>query len=1293
MDLFDQKNTEELSNTIQQLDEQIGQRQTQVSALNDELNGLSKTIEELKRNYLAKAEELKQKQDSFLLNLGKKRDEIARKLKQLEKDQQELDRQRSANEEEINEKIDGLKKRKTQLVSEREELEEADYLQRKENIEKRLSDLREERKQAGIDYSNRTRELRDKFDELLKQRNDSLEELKRRKEEYIVEGRNRIEDLSKQIEQTRLGHENAMKDLGELQLQKLNALKEEEDARIAEKKEELDAYEIQYNLLSGQKQKRITELDDLKNRQQEELQSLENRLEEEKTALQKEIDQLNLRLEEKTSLYHQEKEDLDSRYASIMNDLEDLRKTLEEKKAKRSAEIREELSHHSEQQRQIYESYLSDLDQDFLEEKNQRDEVLNLLNTDLAQEEKQLQERNIHIQERLDQRTAEYDNEVQTVDDQIEIIRQELSSLQSKQEETENGYIAQIESLKAQNEAAFSDKKADYEQELELVRNDYRQRYDSIESDIGQLKDGISDLGRQIEQILNDSDQYSNDHQIRLNELQQEQESYRQDTEDRKEKMNGEIASLESRLEEENRSFAQRCADAEQARIDLEQAHEADLRSLEEEHDAQLIELKQKHEEDLSRALQDHQQKMKELQDSYQSQMEETRENYRSRQNTYDEEAAAIEQKLEEIHQASRSRIAQLKDEGTQLQESIGELKIKMEEEETSHVKQIEELDRYRQDTLAQMEKQKEEELLAIEEKYETIPMRELESIREEYEQKQEECLQIRTEADQRRDELDQQETALRQQLEQERQLADHELSLKTSDLEEVRAQTAKKQQELEDESLRLKEELERFRSELEQSLLQIGEQRKKEYEELHSRLDQEYAQTMERYQGLEADAEERNAQELHLHEEDMKARTSALEALIEEIALRKQKVETECQQRTEAAREETAVMQRQLNELLVADERKRDQLSAELEHRKDVVSAEIERIKEAYRQIRSEKTGAYDRYLAQVREQCSEIRKEIASLEEKKQKDLVELSDYEQRKRRAMEEARVQTSQSLDDITMQIENISQQIRQTNEDHEQRMNYIRTQIAATMSEYDGLIKTKPEVIAAAENSEEFDLSRLTQQMKEKTDELERMHESVMLELGRKRDEILDQAAREINELEAGKELRLKDLEDQISGVSLAYDALNRDEKLRKDLLSEQIAKANEEQKLFLDNMHKEELTAIEDFENEKFRLDQFHAQSLKESTEQFHRLSEDLRTSFEQLMNERGVLIKDLDKIVERYKDLDDEIAGRELQLKYECNSRLLDARKLFEDDRNRQIRKLNELDVLHDVTEDLFKI
>ena len=196
----------------------------------------------------------------------------------------------------------------------------------------------------------------------------------------------------------------------------------------------------------------------------------------------------------------------------------------------------------------------------------------------------------------------------------------------------------------------------------------------------------------------------------------------------------------------------------------------------------------------------------------------------------------------------------------------------------------------------------------------------------------------------------------------------------------------------------------------------------------------------------------------------------------------------------------------------------------------------------------------------------------------------------------------------------------------TNESHDQRISYLKTEIASTMSEYDTLLRSKPEVLSAAENDEAFDLTARTQQMKDKMNELEQLHGSVMLELGKKRDEILNAVAAQIDALEAGKADSLRKYEDEISGISLAYDALCRDEKARQDVLSQEIAKASEEQRLFLENMHNEELSAIEDFESEKRHLDEIHQESLKSSSEQFAAISEELKRSFGKLVSERDGL-------------------------------------------------------------------
>ena len=53
--------------------------------------------------------------------------------------------------------------------------------------------------------------------------------------------------------------------------------------------------------------------------------------------------------------------------------------------------------------------------------------------------------------------------------------------------------------------------------------------------------------------------------------------------------------------------------------------------------------------------------------------------------------------------------------------------------------------------------------------------------------------------------------------------------------------------------------------------------------------------------------------------------------------------------------------------------------------------------------------------------------------------------------------------------------------------------------------------------------------------------------------------------------------------------------------------------------------------------------------------------------------------------IVREYKRIDDEIAKKQLQLRYECNAKLLEVRKLLEEEQSRRKEKLNILDILND--------
>ena len=229
-------------------------------------------------------------------------------------------------------------------------------------------------------------------------------------------------------------------------------------------------------------------------------------------------------------------------------------------------------------------------------------------------------------------------------------------------------------------------------------------------------------------------------------------------------------------------------------------------------------------------------------------------------------------------------------------------------------------------------------------------------------------------------------------------------------------------------------------------------------------------------------------------------------------------------------------------------------------------------------------------------------------------------------------------------------------------------------------------------MADIENESEADLTMRTQQFKEKMDSLDRMHNEILDELAAKRDEAIDGIQKQIEELEADKPNRLKEYEDQLESISDAYEAMIKDEKAKQIAFAEQIKKAKREQDLFVENMRNEELESIDDFRNEKDRLEEIHRQNLDESFSEFNNISENIRQEFEKLVSEKKALDADIADLVNKYKQVDDEVAQEELELKYEANARLLDVSTIFEEEQTIKKEKLSILDILNDADVDIFK-
>ena len=206
------------------------------------------------------------------------------------------------------------------------------------------------------------------------------------------------------------------------------------------------------------------------------------------------------------------------------------------------------------------------------------------------------------------------------------------------------------------------------------------------------------------------------------------------------------------------------------------------------------------------------------------------------------------------------------------------------------------------------------------------------------------------------------------------------------------------------------------------------------------------------------------------------------------------------------------------------------------------------------------------------------------------------------------------------------------------------------------------------------------------------DSLDRMHNQILAELADKRDEAIANIQKQIEELEADKPNRLKDYEEQLESISDAYEAMIKDEKAKQLAFSEQIKKAKHEQDVFIENIRNEELESIDDYRKQKDELEAIHRKNLDESSSEFNEISENIRQEFESLVKEKKSIDAELADLVNKYKQVDDEVAQEELELKYEANTRLLAVRKIFEEEQNQKKQKLSILDILNDDDVDIFK-
>jgi len=343
---------------------------------------------------------------------------------------------------------------------------------------------------------------------------------------------------------------------------------------------------------------------------------------------------------------------------------------------------------------------------------------------------------------------------------------------------------------------------------------------------------------------------------------------------------------------------------------------------------------------------------------------------------------------------------------------------------------------------------------------------------------------------------------------------------------------------------------------------------------------------------------------------------------------------------------------------------------------------AYLDKVKEGYQKAIDDKNAAYKKYLDEVKARCNTLNEEIINLEKQKVEESTKLETYEKEKNESFDKLERDALSYVEGVRDTLRQINEQKIQITKIHDERIVSIKTLIANIMYEYDYLLESKPHLIEDA-NSEKVDLTGKAKKFAESIKTLEKAHYEIMAELENKRQETIENIKKEIMNLEKGKSAKLKTYSDQITDISLAYDALLRDEKAKQANLSSQIVEQGKQKNEILINAKNQLILTEEEYEQGKQALATRYQQSMKESTEDFTKSSNELKEEFTSLASKHRSITKDLSELTKRFTTLDNEINRAKNELQNKCNDQLQNVGEKINEVQKANKKKLDSIDML----------
>ena len=243
-----------------------------------------------------------------------------------------------------------------------------------------------------------------------------------------------------------------------------------------------------------------------------------------------------------------------------------------------------------------------------------------------------------------------------------------------------------------------------------------------------------------------------------------------------------------------------------------------------------------------------HKNNLEKIKDDYEKSVDQINESYRLKKEEYNNIKGNFKPEIKAIREESEEKLGALSKQQRDLTKSIDSLKEAMKDEQDKYNAEVSAMSKETENVLATMEKEHNERIDALVYEHETVPSKELNSVKGEFEIKRKEYDNRIQEIGENKKKLDEEEKAINDDYNAKKSQADTELALKNDEFVKTKYDLEKQTKEFSQTLANRKKELNSFREDISTLEQQYRNKKEIEFVDAQRELEEKYKDQIESF-------------------------------------------------------------------------------------------------------------------------------------------------------------------------------------------------------------------------------------------------------------------------------------------------------------------------------------------------------------------------------------------------------------------------------------------------------------